>query len=101
MPDADALLRFDGATKHDPTIDAYLIEKSADLSAIAREWFDRIRACGDDVLELMHDGAAVACVEDAPFAYVGVFKAHVNVGFYRGAFLPDPQHLVEGNGVRM
>jgi hypothetical protein len=49
----------------------------------------------------MHDGCPVACVHDAPFAYVDVFKSHVNVGFYHGAELPDPARLLEGNGRRM
>jgi hypothetical protein len=37
-------------------------------------------------------------VDDAGFAYVNAFKAHVNVGFFRGAELADPQHLLEGTG---
>ena len=53
--------------------------------------------CGD-VREVMHDGYPTACVVDAAFAYVGVFKAHVNVGFFRGAELPDPKRLLEGTG---
>jgi hypothetical protein len=60
-----------------------------------------MRACGDDVLELMHDGYPTACVQDAPFAYVGVFRSHVNVGFFHGASLPDPAHLLEGTGKYM
>lgn len=60
-----------------------------------------MRACGDDVRELMHDGYPTACVEDAAFAYVGVFKAHVNVGFFHGAELDDPSGLLEGTGKRM
>lgn len=35
---------------------------------------------------------------DAGFAYVNVFKAHVNVGFFRGAELVDPEGLLEGTG---
>ena len=46
----------------------------------------------------MHDGCPVACVEDAPFAYVNVFTAHVNVGFFHGDVLRDPLGLLEGNG---
>jgi hypothetical protein len=46
----------------------------------------------------MHDGYATVCVEDAPFAYVGAFTAHVNIGFFRGAALPDPAGLLEGTG---
>jgi hypothetical protein len=42
-----------------------------------------------------------ACVDDAPFAYVGVFKAHVSVGFFRGSELPDPAGLLEGSGRHM
>lgn len=61
-----------------------------------------MRQCGGaDVRELMHDGFPTVCVADAPFAYVGVFKTHVNVGFFRGAALPDPAGLLEGMGKYM
>jgi hypothetical protein len=43
----------------------------------------------------------VVCIEDAPFAYVNVFKAHVNVGFFHGAALKDPAGILEGNGKYM
>ena len=49
----------------------------------------------------MHDGLATVCVEDAPFAYVGVFRAHINVGFFHGAALPDPAGLLQGTGKYM
>jgi hypothetical protein len=35
---------------------------------------------------------------DAPFGYVNAFSAHVNVGFFHGAALPDPARLLQGNG---
>jgi hypothetical protein len=60
-----------------------------------------MRACGFDVLEVMHDGCPVVCVKDVPFAYVNVFKAHASVGFFLGAELKDPAHLLEGSGKRM
>jgi hypothetical protein len=60
-----------------------------------------MRSCGADVRELMHDGLATACVGDAPFAYVGVFTAHVNVGFFHGAGLPDRAKLLLGSGRHM
>lgn len=96
-----ALLRFSGAVEHDPAIEEWLASKPSNLASIARTWFDVMRRCGDDVRELMHDGFATACVDDAPFAYVGVFKAHVNVGFFQGAALPDPDGLLEGTGKYM
>ena len=49
----------------------------------------------------MHDGYATVCVHDAPFAYVGAFRTHVNVGFFYGASLPDPTGLLEGTGRSM
>jgi hypothetical protein len=73
-------------------------EHSGELGAIAKIWFDVIRSCGDDVRELLHDGHPTACVKDAAFAYVNAFKAHVNVGFFRGAALADPDGLLEGSG---
>lgn len=95
------LLRFDRAVEHDPAIDEWLNARAGQLGAIAREWFQVMRGCGDEVRELVHDGCPVACFGDVPFGYVNVFKSHVNVGFYRGAELPDPAHLLEGEGKRM
>jgi hypothetical protein len=57
-----------------------------------------MRNCGDEVRELLHDGCPVACLGDVPFAYVNVFTSHVNVGFFQGAALPDPVHLLQGTG---
>jgi hypothetical protein len=95
------ILRFDGATEHDPRVDTWLDQQPGELGEIARTWFARFRACGDDVRELIHDGCPVVCVEDVPFGYVNVFRAHVNVGFFLGAALEDPAGLLEGTGKRM
>jgi hypothetical protein len=97
----DTLFRLSLGMQRDPAIEAWLDRQPAELGIIARKWFERMRACGLDVLELMHDGCPVVCVRDVPFAYVNVFKAHVNVGFFLGAQLKDPAHLLEGSGSRM
>ena len=73
-------------------------EHAGELGAIAQRWFGVMRDCGDDVRELLHDGHPTACVADAAFAYVNAFTAHVNVGFFRGAELADPDGLLEGTG---
>ena len=91
-------LRFNGAIKHQPLIDDWFDAQRPELAVIAREWFSRMRACGEDVTELLHDGHPTACVEDAAFAYVNVFTSHVNVGFFHGASLTDPSRLLEGTG---
>jgi hypothetical protein len=95
------LLRFNGAVERDPDIDVWMREHAGELGAIAREWFEVMRKCGDEVRELFHDGYPVACLGDAPFGYVNVFTSHVNVGFFQGAALPDPARLLQGNGKRM
>lgn len=91
-------LRFNGAVERDPAIDAWMNEHAGELGAIGRQWFAVMRKCGDEVRELLHDGCPVACLGDAPFAYVNVFTAHVNVGFFHGAALPDPARLLQGAG---
>jgi hypothetical protein len=95
------ILRLSGSVKRDPAVDSWLASDPIELRSIAQKWFVRMRQCGYDVRELMHDGCPVACVEDAPFAYVNSFKSHVNVGFFYGAALEDPAGLLEGSGKRM
>ena len=92
------LFRFPNAVRRDPAIEVWMHEHSGELGVIAQEWFEVMRACGEDVRELLHDGHPTACVGDAAFAYVNAFKAHVNVGFFRGAEIADPEGLLEGAG---
>src|ERR1700727_1523524 len=92
------LLRFNGAVERDLAIDAWMKEHRGRLGAIAHQWFEVMRKCGDEVRELLHDGCPVACLGDVPFGYVNVFTAHVNVGFFQAAGLRDPDGLLEGGG---
>jgi len=96
----DDILRFPSAVKHDPAIDAWLRSQRDELRPFVETWFARMRRCGGDVRELMHDGCPTACVGDAAFGYVAAFKDHVNVGFFFGALLKDPARLLEGTGKR-
>jgi hypothetical protein len=95
------IFRLNGATRRDRAVDRWLKRQPDELHFIANRWFMQMRACGDDVVELMHDGCPVACVEDAPFGYVNIFTAHVNVGFFNGAALDDPAGVLVGAGKRM
>jgi len=92
------LLRFDGAVERDPAIEAWMRRQGGELGAAARQWFGAMRECGDEVRELLHDGCPTACLGDAPFGYVNVFTAHLNVGFFHGAALADPARLLQGSG---
>jgi hypothetical protein len=95
------LFRLSGATRIDPEVEAWFGAHEAGLRALAQPWFERLRACGPDVRQLLHDGHPTACVDDAAFAYVDAFSAHVNVGFFYGAALDDPASLLQGSGKRM
>jgi hypothetical protein len=92
------VLRFPTSVKRDPAIEAWMREHPGELGAIARRWFEVMRGCGDDVLELLHDGAPTACLGDAAFGYVNAYRDHVNVGFFRGSEIADPARLLVGTG---
>ena len=92
------LLRFPSSVKRDAAIEVWMREHTGELGKTAQRWFEVMRGCGDDVRELLHDGHPTACVGDAAFGYVNAFRAHVNVGFFRGAELSDPSGLLEGTG---
>lgn len=97
----EKVFRLSLGLRRDPAVETWLSEQPEELGIIARTWFARARACGLDVLEMIHDGCPVACVRDVPFVYVNVFKAHATVGFFNGADLKDPAKLLEGSGKRM
>jgi hypothetical protein len=95
------LMRFASAVPRDPRVEAWFAAPDQELRRLALPWFERLRGCGSDVRELLHDGHPTACVEDAAFGYVNAFSAHVNVGFFYGGALDDPTGLLEGAGKRM
>ena len=92
---------FPEARRQDPAVAAWMKARPGELGAIAQHWFQAIKALGEDVHELLHDGHPTACVRDGAFAYVNAFRDHVNLGFFRGSELPDPAGLLEGVGKRM
>lgn len=94
------LFRLTGAVRSDPHVAAWFAADEGGRRTV-RPWFDCMQACGDDVLQLIHDGAPTVCVADAAFGYVDCFRAHANVGFFYGAMLDDPAGLLEGSGKRM
>lgn len=95
------LFRLNDAKKYDPQVVAWFTDIGAPHRRLVEPWFARMRICGDDVREVLHDGCPTACVGDVAFGYVNAFKAHAAVGFFQGASLPDPKRLLEGTGRRM
>ena len=97
----EEIFRIGRAVKRDSAIDSWFKDEPVELRSIAKKWFERMRRCGADVRELIHDNCPVVCVEDAPFGYVNTFKSHASVGFFHGAALDDPARLLQGSGKRM
>lgn len=97
----DAIFRIAPSRRRDPAVAEWFADEPPELRSIARKWFTQMRECGGDVGELVHDGCPVACIGDAPFAYVNAFSAHVNVGFFYGSALKDDAKLLQGTGKRM
>ena len=95
------LFLLPAAMPRDPAIDAWFDARRSPLGALARRWFETLRSSGPDLRETLHDGCPVACIGDAALAYVNVFTAHVNLGFYQGALLDDPEGLLQGSGKLM
>src|SRR5688500_8212534 len=95
------VFRFPSSVRDNPFVEAWFSDQNDVLRQLARPWFERMRDCGEDVRELLQDGWPTACAGDAAFAYVAAFSAHVNIGFYQGASLTDPEGLLYGGGKRM
>jgi hypothetical protein len=66
------LLRFNGAVEQDPAIDAWMKAHAGELGAIAHQWFDVMRRCGDEVRELLPD-------PDRLLQGAGKFMRHVKL----------------------
>ena len=96
-----ALFDLNSSFEFDPKIDRWWSTKPPELSSLARTWFEVMKMCGPDVNESLHNGYPAACLDVYPFAYVDSFRSHINVGFYYGTFLPDPQGILIGAGKRM
>lgn len=92
------LFTLDGAQRRHPAVEAWFASPPETLRAVARRWFDAMRSCGPDVVEVLHDGHPTACVGNLAFGYVNAFRDHVNVGFFAGSSLEDPARLLEGTG---
>ena len=95
------LFLFPDARRNHPQVEQWFCDHNEELGTLAKHWFMHVRSCGDEVCECLHDGHPTACVGQAAFAYVDAFTSHVNVGFYRGAELTDPNGLLQGTGKMM
>ena len=86
------------------TFDELLAGVEPDLAAIARRLRAIIRAVDVSTVETVRLGDNAATYGVGPrkmsdgYAYIMPMRGYINLGFYQGALLADPQRLLEGTG---
>jgi hypothetical protein len=86
------------------TVEEYLSNLPPDLQAITRELCDVARKNMPGAHEFIYHDAVGYSVSKSPFdriCYIAPQKSYVNFGFFFGADLPDPRHLLVGEGKRL
>jgi hypothetical protein len=78
-----------------------------EMGPICRALREMITALHIDFVEIVWINQQIASYGVGPkkmsehYVYIGAHKRHVNLGFYHGASLPDPEGLLEGTGKRL
>jgi hypothetical protein len=85
-------------------MDEYINSFVPELQAIIRTLREVASKCMPEAHEIIYHGAIGYSLTKSPFdriCYIAPQKKYVNLGFFFGAHLPDPQHLLVGEGKRM
>jgi len=87
------------------SVEEYLAKLPADVQAITRELVAVARRNMSNAHEFIYHDAVGYSVSASPFDRICYIapqrKGYVNFGFFFGASLPDPEHLLVGEGKRM
>ena len=86
------------------TVEEYLSNLPPDLQAITQELCTVARQNMPNAHEFIYHDAVGYSVSKSPFdriCYIAPQKGYVNFGFFFGADLPDPEHLMVGEGKRL
>ena len=88
----------------DPKLQEYLMPYSAEVARMMFALRELVLKEAPDAGETVFRGYAVSIAFSftgrwtEAFCHVVAYKAHVNLGFNRGAELPDPKGVLEGTG---
>jgi hypothetical protein len=78
-----------------------------ELKAVCAELRGLVARLHGDFVEVVWPRQQIASFGVGPrkmsehYAYIGVHRSHVNLGFYHGTSLPDPKVLLEGTGKKL
>jgi hypothetical protein len=85
-------------TEPRPTpVDRWFDALNSPMAPVARSVRAFVRSTAPSLTESLKWGQPCFSNE-AKVVYVAAFREHVNLGFYRGAELADPERLLEGTG---
>jgi len=84
----------------DRTVDAYVASLSGWQADVVRDLRQLVRSAAPSAAESIKWAQPVYEV-NGPFCYIRAFKSHVNLGFWRGAELEDPEELIQTGGEKM
>ncbi|MGH8225653.1 MAG: hypothetical protein ACRER1_05840 [Gammaproteobacteria bacterium] len=89
------------------TFDDILATAKPELRVVCEALRRQITSLHGDLVEVVWPNQRIASFGVGPkkmtehYAYIGVQNSHVNLGFYHGASLPDPQGILEGTGKKL
>src|SRR5215467_3299796 len=85
-------------------MDVYINSLKPELQAIIRALWEIANKCMPGAHEMISHGAIGYSMTTSPidrFCYIAPQKNYVNLGFFFGTHLDDPQHVLVGEGKRM
>jgi hypothetical protein len=82
------------------TVDEYVASLPASQAEIVQALRQIVRAAAPQASEAIK-WAQPVYDDNGPVAWIRAHRAHVNIGFWRGAELDDPHGLLEGDGDKM
>ncbi|MFY9551795.1 MAG: DUF1801 domain-containing protein [Thermoanaerobaculia bacterium] len=94
-------VRYPGAARRDPAIDAYARTVEGPLGSTISRLVSLVRSAVPGHDEVLFHGAPSFCIEGEPFCYLVGYPGHVKLGFCDGAALSDPAGLLRGRGKYM
>lgn len=97
-PDRAPRVRYAGARRRDPAIDAHVRAQSGPRASVLARLVAIARAASPSHDEILFRGAPSFCIDGEPYCYVVGYPRHVNLGFCDGVSLPDPHRLLRGRG---
>ncbi len=94
-------MRLLNAKPRDQHVEAYVRGVEGPLGQTTEMLVELVRKSVPRTNEVIHHGSPKFCVGLEPFCYVAAHAKHVNLGFFEGALLDDPDGLLEGSGKRL